>query len=198
MPPLLVTCHTGPGIGQHAVKCYWFCGAFRSMWRVNAFHFFWCCILSAWETIFHSLGITGIQLLWKMKESKPLARFLSFQILTLHSSFYLSCCFICHFPKTMGELMEHCKRHSEFQFRIEAISIWGERERKRERIQYFCWIRNYFCWTLVASNLFYYSKEKRHRTAWQNEFMQVQRFLGGKKKQKVKETEKFKLCFDSP
>lgn len=195
MPALLVTHCTGSGIGQHAVKRYWFCGTFGIIWSVNAFHCFWCCILLAQETIFHSSGITGIQLLWKMKESKPLARFLSFQILTLHYFFYLSCCFICHFPKTMGELMDHRKRHSEFQFRIEAISI----RREREKIQYFCWIRNYFCWTLVASNLFYYSKEKRHRTGWQNEFMQVQRFLqGGKKKQKVKETEKFKLCFDSP
>lgn len=146
---------------------------------------------------FSFLGDNRDPIIVKNERSKPLARSPGFQILMLLlSSFYLSCCFICHFTKTTGLLMEQHNLAQNSSFVFKQFLGGGEGD-GRERIQNFCWIRNYFCWTLVASNLFYYSKEKSHRTAWQNEFTQVQRF-SGKKRQKVKETEKFKLSFASP
>lgn len=190
--PLWGTCHPGSGMWQHAVKGCWFWGTFGIRWNVSVFHRFGCCLLSARQPIFHSLGIPGIQLLWKMKASKPLARLLGFQSLTPHHCFYLGCGFVCRFTKTMAERMERQKCHSAFQFLCWSCFHQG-REKAREGTQDFCWIRNHFCWTLVASNLFCYSKEERHRTAWQNEFMQVQRFsfflfffLPGKKGRKSK------------
>lgn len=39
---------------------------------------------------------------------------------------------MCHFPKTMGELMDH-QCHSEFQFCIEAISMGGREGERAER-----------------------------------------------------------------
>lgn len=38
---------------------------------------------------------------------------------------------MCHFPKTMGELMDH-QCHSEFQFCIEAISMRGREGERAE------------------------------------------------------------------